>query len=266
QLPDGGVALRRRDHQRRHARVVRGVDVGAAGDQFLDVGGLPVEHRVGEGRRLRRLHGKREQHRESRGGHTRNHGGGRTIAYGTLSRLPQLRMNVDHRFTQTQKRYAADDLETMSEARNYQAHVFGLVRPYVGSHVLEVGCGIGTMTMQLLDHAQRVVCIEPNLNCATRAREALAGSDRVTIRIAHLEECPRDDLQQQKFDTVVCVNVLEHIEDDVRALALFKDVVAGTAGQVLVFVPAIQALYSQHDAALGHHRRYSKRSLRDAFA
>ena len=79
-------------------------------------------------------------------------------------------MNVDHRFTQTQKRYAADDLETMSEARNYQAHVFGLVRPYVGSHVLEVGCGIGTMTMQLLAQAKRFVCIEPNLNCATRAR------------------------------------------------------------------------------------------------
>jgi SAM-dependent methyltransferase len=174
-------------------------------------------------------------------------------------------MNVDHRFTQTQKRYAADDLETMSEARNYQAHVFGLVRPHVGSQVLEVGCGIGTMTRQLLDHAQHVVCIEPNLNCASRAREAFAGNDRVAIRVAHLEECNRVELQQQKFDTIVCVNVLEHIEDDVRALTLFKDVVAGSGGRVLIFVPAIQALYSQHDAALGHHRRYSKRTLRDAF-
>jgi SAM-dependent methyltransferase len=175
-------------------------------------------------------------------------------------------MNVDHRFTQTQKRYAADDLETMSEARNYQAHVFGLVRPHVGSHVLEVGCGIGTMTGQLLDVAQRVDCIEPNLNCATRARDALAGNDRVAIRVCHLEECNRAELAQQKFDTVVCVNVLEHIEDDVRALALFHDVVAATGGRVLIFVPALQGIYSQHDAALGHHRRYSKRSLRAAFA
>src|SRR5262249_20259295 len=55
-------------------------------------------------------------------------------------------------------------------------------------------------------------------------------------------------------------------EDDVRALALFRDAVAGTGGQVLIFVPAIQALYSQHDAALGHHRRYSKRSPRAPFA
>jgi SAM-dependent methyltransferase len=175
-------------------------------------------------------------------------------------------MNVDHRYTQTQKRYAADDLETMSEARNYQAHLFNLVRPYVGSHVLEVGCGIGTMTGQLLGQAARVVCIEPNLNCAARAREALAGNERVTIRVCHLEECNRTDLQTERFDTIVCVNVLEHIEDDVRALALFRDVVAGTGGRVLVFVPAVQRLYGPHDAALGHHRRYSRQTLRAAFA
>jgi ubiquinone/menaquinone biosynthesis C-methylase UbiE len=175
-------------------------------------------------------------------------------------------MNVDHRYTQTQQRYAADDLETMSEARNYQAHVFDLVRPHLGAHVLEVGCGIGTMTRQLLDHASRVVCIEPNLNCATRAREAFADDDRVSIRVCHLEECSRVELQAQRFDTVVCVNVLEHIEDDVRALALFRDVVAGTGGRVLVFVPAVQRLYGPHDAALGHHRRYSKRTLRATFA
>jgi len=154
----------------------------------------------------------------------------------------------------------------MSEARNYQAHIFGLVRPHVGSHVLEVGCGIGTMTSQLLDHARQVVCIEPNLNCATRAREALAGNERVTIRVCHLEECNRGELQAQRFDTIVCVNVLEHIEDDVRALALFRDVVAPAGGKVLIFVPAVQRLYGPHDAALGHHRRYSKQTLRAAFA
>jgi SAM-dependent methyltransferase len=174
-------------------------------------------------------------------------------------------MNADHRFTQTQKPYAADDLETMSEAHRYQAHVFGLVRPHVGTRVLEVGCGIGTMTRQLLDVAQEVVCIEPNLNCATRARTELGAHPRVAIRICHLEECDRDELQQRQFDTVVCVNVLEHIEDDVRALALFRDVVVKTAGKVLIFVPAVQALYGPHDAALGHHRRYSKRRLARAF-
>src|SRR5262245_33772975 len=108
-------------------------------------------------------------------------------------------MNVDHRYTQTQHRYAADDLETMSEARNYQAHLFDRVGPHVGLRVLEVGCGIGTMTRQLLDQAERVVCIEPNLNCAARAREALDGNQRVAIRVCHLEECSRGELQEERF-------------------------------------------------------------------
>jgi SAM-dependent methyltransferase len=175
-------------------------------------------------------------------------------------------MNVDHRFTQTQKRYAADDLETMSEAHRYQAHIFGLIRPHVGKQVLEVGCGIGTMSQQLVDVADRLVCIEPNLNCAARARDVLEGHPRITLRICHLEECNRAELLHERFDTIVCVNVLEHIEDDIRALRLFRDVVAPTGGHVLIFVPAIPAAYGPLDAALGHHRRYTKRSLGDAFA
>jgi len=176
-------------------------------------------------------------------------------------------MNVDHRFTQTQKQYAADDLETMSEAVRYQAHVFGLVRPHLGAHVLEVGCGIGTMSRQILETSGqlRLVCIEPNANCAWRAREELRGQERVTIRMCHLEDCDRLELGQQQFDTIVCVNVLEHIEDDIRALTLFREVVDGTGGQVLIFVPAMQGIYGPHDAALGHHRRYSKGSLTAAF-
>lgn len=177
-------------------------------------------------------------------------------------------MNVDHRFTQTQRQYAADDLETMSEAVRYQAHVFGLVRPYIGRKVLEVGCGIGTMSRQILDVDPQLhlVCIEPNVNCASRARDTLGGEPRVAVRTCHLEECHRTEFQPQRFDTVVCVNVLEHLEHDIDALTLFHDAVAGTGGRVIVFVPALQALYGPHDAALGHHRRYSKRSLAAAFA
>ena len=174
-------------------------------------------------------------------------------------------MNVDHRFTQTQKQYAADDLETMSEAKRYQAHVFELLRPHVGASVLEVGCGIGTASLRLAEIAERLVCIEPNPNCVSRARAALDGNAKISLRTCHLEECDRDELIQQRFDTIVCVNVLEHIEDHIRALRLFRELVAPTGGKVLIFVPAVQTAYGPLDAALGHHRRYSKRSLRAAF-
>src|SRR5258707_11105408 len=169
-------------------------------------------------------------------------------------------MTVDHRFTQTQKQYAGDDLETMSEARRYQSHVFELLRPYIGTSVLEVGCGIGTTSLRLAEIAERLVCIEPNLNCVSRASAALDGHPKISLRICHLEECDREELVAQRFDTIVCVNVLEHIEDDVRALRLFRELVAPTGGQVLIFVPAVQAAYGPLDAAPGHPRRSSKRT------
>jgi 2-polyprenyl-3-methyl-5-hydroxy-6-metoxy-1,4-benzoquinol methylase len=174
-------------------------------------------------------------------------------------------MNVDHRFTQTQKQYAADDLETMSEAKRYQAHVFELLRPHIGRSVLEVGCGIGTTSLKLAEIADRLVCIEPNLNCVSRARAALDGNPKITLHITHLEDCDRAEMLAARFDTIVCVNVLEHIEDDVKALSLFRELVAPANGSVLIFVPAVQAAYGPLDAALGHHRRYSKPTLRAAF-
>jgi 2-polyprenyl-3-methyl-5-hydroxy-6-metoxy-1,4-benzoquinol methylase len=173
---------------------------------------------------------------------------------------------IDRRFTQTQQHFASDDLETMSEAHRYQAHVLGLFRPYIGKRVLEVGAGIGTMSRSFLDVAERVVGIEPNQACATRALAALGSHPRFELRVCHLEECDRSSLVAEHFDTVACINVLEHIEDDVSALQAFADIVEPANGSVLVFVPAVQAAYGPLDAELGHHRRYLKGSLAKAFA
>src|SRR5437899_2971979 len=95
---------------------------------------------------------------------------------------------IDRRFTQTQHRFASDDLETMSEAHRYQAHIFDMFRAYIGKRVLEVGAGIGTMSRSLLDVAEHVVGIEPNQACATRALAALGDHPHFELRVCHLEE------------------------------------------------------------------------------
>jgi protein-L-isoaspartate O-methyltransferase len=99
--------------------------------------------------------------------------------------------HIDRRLNQTQESYAAEDLETMKLARRYSAHVFNLFRPYIGRRVLEVGCGIGTMTAPLLDVADSVVGLEPNPNCASLLQEALGAHPRLDLRFCHLEECDR---------------------------------------------------------------------------
>ena len=173
--------------------------------------------------------------------------------------------HTDRRYSQTQEEYAANDLETMQAARRYAAHVFDLFRPYIGKRVLEVGSGIGTMSVPLADMAEQVVGIEPNVNCAVRTKDVMRGHPRFTLRECHLEECDRAELAGYRFDTVVCVNVLEHIDDHVGALKTFRDVLV-PGGRVLIFVPAVQAAYGPLDAELGHHRRYSKPTLSAAFA
>ena len=90
--------------------------------------------------------------------------------------------HVDRRHTQTQERYAADDLETMQEARRYSAHLFNLFRGHVGTRVLEVGSGIGTMTRPLAEVADLVVGLEPNVNCVSRLQDAMNGHPRFVLR------------------------------------------------------------------------------------
>jgi 2-polyprenyl-3-methyl-5-hydroxy-6-metoxy-1,4-benzoquinol methylase len=172
--------------------------------------------------------------------------------------------HTDRRYSQTQERYAADDLETMQEARRYAAHVFGLLQPFLGARVLEVGAGIGTMTIRLVEVADFVLGIEPNPNCISRLQETMRNHPQFTLRSSHFEECDATELASLRFDSVICVNVLEHIADDAGALEAFKQLLV-PGGRVLVFVPAVQAAYGPLDAELGHHRRYSKRTLRAAF-
>src|SRR5438105_13384203 len=106
----------------------------------------------------------------------------RRLAVVRIERYNSARMYTDRRFTQTQTSYAADDLEIMSEARRYHAHVYGLMRPFVGKRVLEVGAGIGTMTADLLTRAERVVALEPNRASSAKARAALGANPRVDLR------------------------------------------------------------------------------------
>ena len=171
---------------------------------------------------------------------------------------------TDRRQTQTAEHYAAADLETMREAKRYGAHLFRLFRPYVGRRVLEVGCGIGTMSRRLTDVADEVLGIEPNPHCADLVGAEMRGNPKFSLRTCLLEECDLAELSSHRFDTVFCVNVLEHIEDDREALRSFQRVLV-PGGHVLIWVPAVQAAYGPLDAELGHFRRYSKPSLRAAF-
>jgi SAM-dependent methyltransferase len=124
-----------------------------------------------------------------------------------------------------------------------------------GAQVLDAGCGSGRTLAELVDYGE-VSGIELNTDAAELARGRGLGE----VQVGRLEALPWDDTT---FDLITCLDVIEHVPDDVVALVELRRV-ARPGGWLLVTVPAYQALWSRHDEANHHYRRYSRAALRGA--
>lgn len=144
----------------------------------------------------------------------------------------------------------------MAGADNYNDWTFSLFAPLVRGRVLEVGCGVGTFTRRLVDSPAitRLLSIDISEQAVARCK-ALVQSPIVDIRQADVRQI------EDEFDLVVCMNVLEHIADDVAALRHMLSLVR-PGGSLFLLVPAHQWLFTSFDSESGHHRRYNKRRVR----
>jgi SAM-dependent methyltransferase len=135
--------------------------------------------------------------------------------------------------------------------------------PLVGNRLLEVGCGVGSILAQLSPREFVMgVDLEDELVQFARRRFAARGFEFATLDISRISPEERSDLKQRRFDTVICINVLEHVVDDEAAVAAMADVVE-PGGTVAILVPAHPSLYGAYDRMEGHHRRYSRAGLRN---
>jgi SAM-dependent methyltransferase len=155
---------------------------------------------------------------------------------------------------------ATDDLFAsaagMAGATNYADWTFSLFAPWARGRVLEVGCGVGTFTKLLVaaPQVERLVSIDVSAAAVEKCRTAIS-DPRLDLRHADLHQ------MTGSFDLVVCMNVLEHIEDDRAALRQLWRLV-GPGGTLFLLVPAHQSLFTSFDAESGHFRRYNKRAMR----
>ncbi|HWP41974.1 MAG TPA: class I SAM-dependent methyltransferase [Blastocatellia bacterium] len=156
--------------------------------------------------------------------------------------------------------YVGSELEIFSRASNWKAYYGRIIRRHLAGDVLEVGAGIGATTRSLCDGSQRRwVCLEPDLGMLSRLKDEM--------RDGHLPPCCeaasgviKDLGAGELFDAILYIDVLEHIEADgeeVRAAAAHLK----PSGKLIVLAPAHQWLYTPFDKAIGHFRRYNKRSL-----
>jgi 2-polyprenyl-3-methyl-5-hydroxy-6-metoxy-1,4-benzoquinol methylase len=165
------------------------------------------------------------------------------------------------RVVSTNSDYTVRDQERMTIATQYFDWQRRMAVAHLGTRVLEVGCGVGNFTQHLLDRAC-VVGIDIDPNCIVQHRTRFREHRHVhSAAMDVLDDSFVETIRGYSPDSVVCLNVLEHISDDYQTLRNMHSVLP-RGGHAVFMVPAFEALYGPIDANLGHYRRYSKASMR----
>jgi SAM-dependent methyltransferase len=146
-------------------------------------------------------------------------------------------------------------LDVASDAQtNYVQWVADLCLPHLGGTVLDVGAGFGAITAHVTP-GRTVTALDTSLTCAEALRSRFADAPNVTVVHGDLSA-----LGEARFDSILLTNVLEHIADDTGFLNdLQRRLLPG--GRIVIYVPALNGLYTGWDRKVGHYRRYSNRRL-----
>jgi SAM-dependent methyltransferase len=164
-------------------------------------------------------------------------------------------------------RVGADTLEVMSAAPRYNAWQYRRIAPFLGRRVCEIGSGIGNMSALLAGQPlERLVLTDTDPYYRDVLRDRFLDRPEVSVEALTLPDPDAGArFRGHGLDTVVALNVIEHIAEDVAALRSVRDMLA-PGGRAVVLVPALPALYGTLDRELQHARRYRRAGLRSALA
>lgn len=157
-------------------------------------------------------------------------------------------------------KYSGEELDLFGAAYNWKSYWVEKIRPYIGKNVLEVGAGIGATTMALKNAPyDSWFCVEPDpLLCEKILQRKSTGEIASNVQILN---CTALDLVgKNKFNTILYVDVMEHIEDDREELKIALSLLS-EGGMIVILSPAHNYLYSPFDKKIGHYRRYNKKML-----
>jgi 2-polyprenyl-3-methyl-5-hydroxy-6-metoxy-1,4-benzoquinol methylase len=159
--------------------------------------------------------------------------------------------------------YPGSELALFSQAKNWKHYWSARVAPFVSGRVLDVGAGTGA-TIQVLAHRTNAewTALEPDRSLAEEIRASVQAN-----RLPSKTRVIHGDLHcmppNEQFDTVLYIDVLEHIESDASELERAAAALV-PGGHLVVLAPAHNWLLSPFDRAVGHFRRYNRQSLRQA--
>jgi glycosyltransferase involved in cell wall biosynthesis len=151
-------------------------------------------------------------------------------------------------------------LQALSKAVRFNQWMGDTIRPYVGERVLEIGAGTGNLTRVLLRGRKSYVASDIDPEHLARLSNRFQHRHNLHVMRCDLSDPADFTSIAENVDTVVCLNVLEHIEDDLAALRNIRSALKNN-GRAIILVPHGQEIFGTLDAALGHFRRYSHDSL-----
>lgn len=152
---------------------------------------------------------------------------------------------------------------SMKSASSYHSYIFNNMAPWIRERVFEVGTGYGQYTEKMIKLGKTVLAadIDPGLltQLSIKLDSYSPKSETMTFDLEHPDEYA-DKLKNFKPDTILCINVLEHIRDDSSALTFLSQNSPDDC-ILLIMVPALSGIFNRLDTEAGHHRRYNKKAL-----
>ena len=152
-------------------------------------------------------------------------------------------------------------LQRMRKLHRYNQWIFSKFRPFLGRRVLEIGSGIGNITKFFLDR-DLVIATDVEPRYLTFLKNTFGQYKKFMIENSDISGPDTERYRSYRIDSVICFNVLEHIEKDEKALGNIFNLLE-PKGRLLLFVPSHPWLFGSLDRHLGHHRRYARKKLKE---
>ena len=151
-----------------------------------------------------------------------------------------------------------ETLHRLHSMIRYSQWIYDVIRPFIKGKILEIGCGIGAMTRHIIKDYSSIVSIDVNKSHIQKMYTQFCKYPELQIYYLDILQDPSNILKKEMFDTILLINVLEHIEREDETLQKIYELLA-PEGNSIMLVPAYQNLFGSLDEIVGHLRRYNKK-------
>ncbi len=146
-------------------------------------------------------------------------------------------------------KYPGLELENFDKAQIWRRYIYFLISKYFKDNILEVGAGIGSFTKLYEQKYQKIILSESDSEFCDLLNKKFKSNDNIQVTNNYINKIDK------KFETIIYLNVLEHIENDIEEIQIAYDKLEKN-GHLIILVPAHQKIFSKFDKAVGHFRRY----------